>query len=102
MKFTDADGITTKFHWTAHEDKLIIERSQDIEQALKALHEMKAETPSWRPYAKGDLHHVAWIPNIVIEDYRKRGIDLLTDTKALRRFLNDPDNAVFRTRQGRL
>lgn len=45
---------------------------------------------------------VASIPMEVIEAYKKRGIDLMGDQKELRKFLNDPDNRLFRTRPGRV
>lgn len=51
---------------------------------------------------KGESHHVARIPNIVVEEYKRRGIDLIQDKDELQKWVNDPDNRMFRTRPGRV
>lgn len=47
---------------------------------------------------KGDWHHVASIPGNVLYALRAEGI--LDDDKAFDRWLNDPDNRVFRVKAG--
>jgi hypothetical protein len=55
----------------------------------------------WKPLP-GDfnLHHVASIPLSVYMDLVQKGI--AKDKEALRKWLNDPENQVFRTRPGRV
>ena len=48
----------------------------------------------------GDLQRVASIPLVVYAELRRKGI--LKDSKAMKRWLNDPENLVFRTRPGRV
>ena len=81
------------------EDRLIIERVQDVEPILEANKRAfnDADT-SW----KREMNHVARIPKVIIDEYMKRGINLLADEAALKRFLNDPDNRLFRTKPGRV
>lgn len=47
-----------------------------------------------------DVNHVARIPNIVLWELRKKGI--LDDETEMKKWLNDPENKVFRTREGRV
>lgn len=47
---------------------------------------------------KGDMHLVARLPMAVFNDLRKKGI--LGDQKVMRKWLNESDNQVFRTRPG--
>lgn len=47
-----------------------------------------------------DVNKVASIPLSVYYELKRQGI--ADDPKALRKWLNDSDNQVFRTRQGRL
>ena len=56
--------------------------------------------------AGGDMKHVATVDQTVIMDWcNKRGItfsQLMRDEVLLDRFLNDPDNAIFRVWKGRV
>jgi len=49
---------------------------------------------------KGDWHHVASIPNVILEQWRRDGI--LNDQKAFKAKLNDRDNLIFRTKPGKI
>lgn len=48
----------------------------------------------------GDWAKVASLPLTIFHDLRAKGI--LDDSKALKRWLNDPDNKYFRTHEGHL
>jgi hypothetical protein len=92
--------VLTRAHYEEDGDKLIVERVQDVEPILndnkRALNNASS---SW----KGEFHHVASIPLVIIEKYKnEKGIDLLKDKAALKKFLNDPDNKFFRTKPGRI
>jgi hypothetical protein len=94
------EPILTKYHYDESNDRLFIERIQDTNQIVdinkKAAN--SAQT-NWR----GDLHHVASIPLVLIEKYKNEfGIDLMNDKEALKRFLNDPDNKFLRTKPGKV
>jgi len=95
-----SDLIDTRYHYDAVEDKLTVQRIQDVEPIIEANKRAANDASSnWR----GDMHHVASIPLVVLEHYRNRlGIDLLKDGAALKRFLNDPENAFMRTKRGRI
>ena len=83
----DADGNTT------------VETFQDVECVIedaKYKNSMFDERSPW----KGDLHQVAEIPMTIIMDIQRQGI--IDDPKRFRKWLNDRDNKVFRTRPGRV
>lgn len=102
MSDTEYDAITkieTLYHGTP-EGGLVVETVQDAEpivEANKALANMYDE----RTPFKGDgFHRVASIPLVIFFDLKKKGV--LDDPKAFARWLNDRDNAAFRTRPGRV
>ena len=83
----DADGVTG------------IETFQDVEcivEEAKFKYNSFDERSPW----KGDLHQVAEIPMTVMMQLQKDGI--IDDEKRFRKWLNDRDNRVFRTRPGRI
>lgn len=49
---------------------------------------------------KSGLTKVATIPNTVMQDLRKQGI--LADPDRFKAWLNDPENRMFRTREGKV
>jgi hypothetical protein len=100
-RFFDKDpitGSTTLYHYDYADDTFSFETITDHEpliEANKRLHN-DATDKNW----KGDMHLVASLPLDVWFRLKKQGI--LKDQKALKRFLNDPDNRAYRTRPGRL
>jgi hypothetical protein len=90
--------VLTNFHYDELDDKLTIERVQDVEPYIERNKRLANHAPAnWR----GEFHHVASIPLVVIEKVKKEtGMDLLKDREAMKRFLNDPDNKYFRTKLG--
>lgn len=48
----------------------------------------------------GDWHHVANIPLNIMWQLKQQGI--WDDEQAMKKWLNDPDNAVFRVKPGRV
>jgi hypothetical protein len=78
---------------------MILEDVQDVTEILdhnKAERHMHDERSGW----KGDMHRVASIPLVVWAELKREGI--ATDTKRLKKWLDDPDNMAFRTRPGRV
>lgn len=90
-------GVTTWFHYDDADQKFTLETVQDIKPILEDnQYENLNVTRGW----KGEFHHVARVPNVVIEQLRKDGI--LQDRDRLKAWLNDPDNKCFRTKPGHL
>lgn len=93
------DNIIEKYHYDDVADKLTIERVQDVEPTLEA--NKKAYNLGWNAQ-KGVVRLAARIPMVIIEDYLNRGIDLINDERAMKQFLNDPDNKYLRTMPGKV
>ena len=85
-----------------HTGAIAIETEGDVEDIVedaKGRYNMVDENERWRE----GYNHVASIPLQVIDKIRReKGVNLLTDRRALREFLNDKDNRAFRTRPGRV
>lgn len=97
---SDYEIVSTQFHYDQAEDRLIVKRTQDVESVIE-MNKLEANTANtnW----KGELHKVASIPMVIIEKYKnEKGVDLLNDSIAMKKFLNDPDNKFLRTKNGRL
>lgn len=91
-----ATGVTEYFHYDETNDTFLIETVQDIEAIAEA---NKASFNAYSGHEKwGDGDKVAHIPNVVLQDLMRSG--KLWDQAFMKRWLNDPDNQVFRTRPG--
>ncbi len=94
-------GVTEIFHYDEATDEFHIENRQEIDDLVDvntALYN-DVSTKSSTQW-KGDIHRVASIPMVVYADMVKTG--MIHDQKALRKWLADPDNRVFRTKPGSL
>lgn len=88
-------GITKYWHVTG-KGEYVVETKQDATKIAEANKRSYNDAPDrWR-----DLNRVASIPLSVYYDLKRRGI--ADDPKALRKWLNDGNNKVFRTRGGTL
>lgn len=90
-------GITERFYYDANTGDVGVEYVQDVElitEVSKASFSQFDERSPW----KGDLHHVAHIPGIFLHAHP----ELLKDDEAVRKWCNNPDNRVFRTRPGKI
>lgn len=93
-------GTTQWFHWN-DDETFTIQTEQPVDDLIEANKANFNQFSSGRDHwgeAIGHKTRVASIPMNVYQDLKKRGI--LQDQAALKRWLNDPDNAVFRTRPG--
>ena len=92
-------GITQTFHMDADSDTFVIEERQDLTALIDSnrakFNEYSGPSDKW-----GDIAHVASIPPIIANELMRSGVAF--DRKALRKWLDNPDNAVFRTRPGHL
>lgn len=105
-RFFDYDpmtGVTEWFHAHDGGEGFTLEYSQDVSPLIEANKRAFNEFSSGRD-SFGDgatlngRSHVARIPAVIHARLHRDGI--IRDPVALKRWLNDPDNAVFRTRPG--
>lgn len=92
-------GITEIFDYDRATDEFVIETVQnarDVVEDARARFNAIDERAGWR----GEYHRVASIPLVVWQELEAQGI--ANDERALRKWLDDPDNRFFRTRPGRL
>jgi len=98
-------GITEEFWYNEAEGKMTIRRLQDVEDQLD-FNKDAFNSHSGIDYSdsKGGAHHVARIPLIILEKWkREEGFDWFNSTDKERRArLNDPDNRFLLVRPGRL
>lgn len=91
-------GITEKYY--EQDGKWIIARDQEVESIFETNQQMRNQVDERARFKSDSMNHVAFIPLLVLEELRRKGI--LDDQKALRKWLNDRDNQPFRTRPGRV
>ena len=78
-------------------------RVQEVGGILRLNSALRAESArkcGFRPAPV--FRRVASIPLAVVDIAKAQGLDLMRDPDALRRFLNDRDNAAFRTTEERV
>ena len=98
LDYDPVTGTTQWFHYDSAADQYALETTQDVTKIVernKALFRQVDERANW----KGDQHHVASIPMSVYHELAKISNNF-KDQRVVRRFLNNPDNRVFRTRPG--
>lgn len=92
-----ASGLEQVMHVDEDTGDITLEDRQNVQALVELNKAIANEDPgNWR----ADMHRVASIPMSLFYDLKRRGI--VDDEKALRKWLNDPDNRVFRTKPGRL
>jgi hypothetical protein len=97
IDFDPYAAIATIYHDL--DDKTIgYESVQDATDIVEVNKAFMADTDEHARY--GDMGRVAQIPTVVWFELVRKGI--AQDEVALRKWLNDPDNRLFRTRPGRV
>lgn len=90
---------------TVHADDdggIIIETKQDVTDIIES-NKAQLEFDKQRTSHLNELHHVARIPFTVIDDLNKKGIMRgfnVIDDVGFARWLNDPENTVWKTYRG--
>lgn len=90
-------GIRRLFHWQESTEDMTLRSEQDVEPIMevnKAKFAQVDERAKWRP----DMEHVASIPLVVWQELTRLGI--AQDDDALKRWMNERDNRVWRVRPG--
>jgi hypothetical protein len=91
-------GIIERIH-----DDNVITVEQDVAGIIADTQALAAESNRFFGFRKPEeFRHVASIPLAAIDIAYGKGIDLLNDKDAMRQWLNDPDNKVFRVDKGRV
>ena len=94
-------GVKQWFHMEDGDDHFVIQTEQPTEDLVEAnkdaFNSFDSGRDKWGEMI-GQRTRVASIPMNVYLELRRKGV--LQDQAALKRWLNDPDNAVFRTRPG--
>lgn len=95
--------IYSKSHYDESEDKLHIERVQDVQPILEANKKAYNDPSSFKSEV---FNKKAEIPLVVLLKWLdERGItyqEFMNSDSLLRRFLNDPDNRFCLTRPGKV
>jgi len=98
-RFFDADpatGITRYWHFKDNGEYVIeTEQRLDVDESNTRQRNMTDKRTAW-----GDVNKVASIPLSVYYRLKREGI--ADDPAALKKWLNNSDNRVFRTREGTL
>lgn len=105
-RYFDTDpmtGAVEYYHYDLETKGFFIETRMDVEPLIevnKALSNAAAD--NWR----GDMHHVASIPAVIMMELAKTGIvtaaGRILDRPRFRAWLNDRDNRAFRTKPGKV
>lgn len=91
-------GATTLYHYDHADDTFTMQTLDDVQQITdqnSRINNSRTDA-NWR----GEMHLVASLPLTIYFDLKKQGI--IDDDAAFRRWLNDRDNSMFRTRPGRV
>lgn len=98
---TEVQDSTVKNYYADGEGGLVIETSQNVSpwvERNKAEYAATDERTKW-----GELAKIASVPDSVILEWNRLGFCrgyFITDQKALKKWLNDPENRHWRTRPG--
>ena len=103
-----SNGITST-NFVDDGDQLIIAQTQDITSVIEANKKEYAQSVSNKGWdgenVFGSRNKVASIPMVVFQEMEKQGITRgfqVLDMDRFKAWLNNPDNQVFRTRQGKI
>ena len=81
-------------------DRAVITVSQEVDEILERCAAMRAEQPAFgKPPT---FRQVAEFPAALAPILAAQGLDIINDPEALRKVLNDPEFAAFRTTTGRV
>lgn len=91
------DGVIDRIH-----DDGLLSREQDVTEILRMNHFQRGEDRMQGFRFAPTFRQVARIPVAAVDIAAAQGLDILNDPDDMRRFLNDPENAAFRTTMERV
>jgi hypothetical protein len=100
LDYDPATGITQWFHFDEITGDIGLETKQDVTAVIEGTKGAFNPVDERAPW-KGDVHKVASIPMSIYNELMKI-TNNGKDQKAFNKWMNDPDNRVFRTRPGRV
>lgn len=90
----------TLFHTDTNGEKMALEEVQDVTDLVEKSKLLYNCYDERTPFKGDGLHHVAHIPDVMWAEMCRTGANL--DKRFIRDWVNNPDNAAFRTRPGRI
>ena len=100
LDYDPVTGITQWFHYDETTGDIGLETKQDVTAVIEGTKRSFNETDGRKRW-KGDVHKVASIPMTIYHELAKISNNF-KDQRVIRKWLNDKDNRVFRTRPGRV
>lgn len=91
------DGVIDRIH-----DGGLLSREQDVTEILRMNHFQRGEDRMQGFRFAPTFRQVARIPVAAVDIAAAQGLDIINDPDDMRRFLNDPENAAFRTTMERV
>ena len=91
------DGVIDRIH-----DGGLLSREQDVTEILRMNHFQRGEDRLQGFRFAPTFRQVARIPVAAVDIAAAQGLDILNDPDDMRRFLDDPENAAFRTTMERV
>ena len=91
------DGVIDRIH-----DGGLLSREQDVTEILRMNHFQRGEDRLQGFRFAPTFRQVDRIPVAAVDIAAAQGLDILNDPDDMRRFLNDPENAAFRTTMERV
>lgn len=91
------DGVIDRIH-----DGGLLSREQDVTEILRMNHFQRGEDRMQGFRFAPTFRQVARIPVAAVDIAAAQGLDILNDPDDMRLFLNDPENAAFRTTMERV
>ena len=100
LDYDPATGVTQWYHFDEITGDVGLETQQDVAAVIEGTKGAFNPVDERAPW-KGDVHKVASVPMSIYHQLAKVSNNF-KDQKAIRKWLNDSDNRVFRTRPGRV
>ena len=100
LDYDPVTGITQWYHYDDITGDIGLETQQDVTSVIEGTKGVFNQADERDPW-KGDVHKVASIPMVIYNELAKI-TNNFKDQRVVRKWLNDPDNRVFRTRPGRV
>lgn len=96
----DLTGITEYFHWNPQDESFTIEMVQDVTAIAEHAKRQYNDTDERARWTGDMANHVGVIPLSIL--YAPENRHLREDPQAMKDWLNNPDNRIFRTRPGKV
>ena len=100
LDYDSATGITQWYHFDEITGDVGLETQQDVAAVIESTKGAFNPVDERAPW-KGDVHKVASVPMVIYHQLAKISNNF-KDQRVIRKWLNDKDNRVFRTRPGKV